>query len=99
MNVLRMMLNDEESHRVTLIVHGYLVGKWAEMLEHECLELSRPGLHVVLDLSGVLFIGRTGLEVLARLSRSGVEITGCSRLITDILEQEGIEVASHTGDS
>ncbi len=97
--MLHILRDDSESHRVVFIVQGHIVARWAEVLERECLELSQSGLDVVLDLSGVLFIGRTGLKVLARLSRSGVEITGCSRLITEILEQEGIEMVWQTHES
>jgi anti-anti-sigma regulatory factor len=82
---------------VALIVQGYIVSEWAGVLEHECAELIRSGLDVVLDLSGVGFISRTGVEVLGRLSRAGAAITGCSPLIADVLEQEGIEVARTNG--
>jgi len=77
---------------MVLIIQGYIVARWADVLERECEGLRQSGLDVVLDLSGVLFISRTGLEVLGRLSRSGVEITGCSKLIAEILEQERIVV-------
>jgi len=89
--VLRILRHDAEDDRVVLILQGRIVAEWAGLLESEGLELSRSGLRVSLDLSGVTFIGRPGLDVLGRLVRAGVEIVGCSALIGDMLEQEGIE--------
>jgi len=90
--VLRILRQEVETHWVVLILQGRIAAEWAGVLERECQELSRSDLLVALDLSGVVFIGRSGLEVLGRLSRTGVEIMGCSPLIADMLEQEGIEV-------
>jgi anti-anti-sigma regulatory factor len=89
LRILRFTLN---SHRVVLILQGLIVAEWADLLEGECLELRQSGLHVALDLSRVTFIGRSGLEVLCRLAHSGVRIKGCSPLVADMLEQEGLKV-------
>jgi anti-anti-sigma regulatory factor len=88
--MLRIRRDNVDAHRVILVLEGHILLEWAELLEHECEELTRSGVHVVLDFSQVFFIGRTGLEVLTRLSRAGVEIFGCSPLIADTLEAEGI---------
>jgi anti-anti-sigma regulatory factor len=89
LRILRFTLN---ARRVVLILQGLIVAEWADLLEGECLELSRSGLQVSLDLSRVSFIGHSGLEVLCRLARSGIRIKGCSPLIADMLEQEGLKV-------
>lgn len=90
--MLRILRIDVEAPWVVLILQGQIVAEWAAFLESECLELSRSGLRVVLDLSGVIFIGLTGLKVLGRLNGKGVGIAGCSPSIADMLEEEGIEV-------
>jgi len=90
--MLHILRVDVESHRVVLILQGQIVDQWANALQRECLELSRAGLRVSLDLTGVVFISRTGFEVLGRLFRNGVEIVACSPLIADMLEQEGVHV-------
>lgn len=95
--MLRILREDKEVHRVVLLLQGHIVAEWAELLERECMELSRCGLRIVLDLSGVVLIGRSGLEVLGRLGRSGFPIVGCSPLIADMLEQEGIDVIRSIG--
>jgi anti-anti-sigma regulatory factor len=83
---------------VSLILLGHIVAEWADLLERECFELSRSGHTVALDLSGVVYIGRSGFEALSRLSRAGVGIIGCSPLIADILEHEGIAASRGFGD-
>ena len=83
---------------MALILQGRIVGDWAELLERECQELLRSGLHVVLDLSEVVFIGRAGLQVLGRLGPTGVRIIGCSPLIAATLTQEGIVVGPNDSD-
>jgi len=89
-----LILRDEdlEARRVALMLQGHIVAEGAEVLERECLELRRSGLRVALDLSGVIFIGRSGLEAIGRLAQAGVDIMACPPLIADMLEQEGIEV-------
>lgn len=96
--MLRIQRDDVAAQRVVLILQGHIVAEWADLLERECVELSRSGLRVALDLSGVVFIGRSGFEALGRLSRAGVGIIGCSPLIADTLEQEGIDVGADLDD-
>ena len=90
--MLHILRVDVEAHRVVLILQGQIVNEWADALQRECLDLGRAGLRAELDLTGVVFISRTGFEVLGRLFRSGVEIVACSPLIADMLEQEGVHV-------
>ena len=77
---------------MVLILEGRIVTEWADVLEEECLALIRSGFRMALDLSGVVFIDRRGVDALDRLGRAGIEIKGCSPLIADMLEQEGIKM-------
>ena len=97
--MLRILRGDSAAQRVVLILQGHIAGAWAEVLERECSELNRTGHQVVLDLAGVAFIGRSGVEALGRLGRAGIAIVGCSPLIADVLEQEGIAVGRATEDA
>lgn len=90
MGMLRIKRDDEDDLRVVLILEGRIAGAWAEFLESECRQLMRDGFRVVLDLSDVFFIGRSGLAALGRLGRDGVRNVGASPLIAAMLEQEGI---------
>ena len=91
MVMLRILRTEPEEGVVVLVLEGHVAGEWVELLDRECSDVRRSGSRVSLDLSGVTFIGRSGLETLGRLGRGGVEVRGCSPLIADMLEQEGIE--------
>ena len=95
--MLRIQRDELDAHTVGLLLHGRIAAEWAELLERECEELSRSGFRVVLDLSEVVFIGRSGLEALGRLNRADVRIVGCSPLIAAMLEQEGITQSEGLG--
>jgi anti-anti-sigma regulatory factor len=92
--MLRISHNDVDAQRVILLLEGHILLEWAELLERECEALLRSGRHVALDFSRVVFIGRTGFEALRRLGRLGVEMVGCSPLVADMLEHEGITAST-----
>ena len=96
--MLRILRQDVDAHQVVLVLLGRIVSEWTEVLERECLELSRSGIDVALDLSGVTFIGRLGLKTIGRLVRSGVRIIGCPPLLGEMLRQDGIEVGLSVRD-
>src|SRR5262245_61698641 len=88
--MLRILRVESEGGRFLLDLQGRIAGEWIDLLEGECTDAIRSGLRVALDLTGVTFIGRSGLEALRRLRAAGVEIGACSPLLADTLEQEGI---------
>jgi len=88
--MLRILREEVVADRVVLVLQGHITAEWAEVLESESVGLSLAGLRVTIDLSEVSFIGRAGLHALGRLVDGGVKIVGCSPLMADMLEQEGI---------
>jgi anti-anti-sigma regulatory factor len=88
--MLRIKRDDVDDRVAVLLLQGRITGAWGFFLESECRDLERSGFRVVLDLSDVVFIGRSGLEALVRLERAGVLIVGCSPLVDAMLEQERI---------
>ena len=90
--MLRIQRHDVNARTVSLVLQGRIAAEWADLLERECAELMRSKLHVVLDLSEVVFIGRYGVEALGRLGRAGVRVIVCTPLIAAMLKQEGIAV-------
>ena len=92
--MLRIRHDDSNSENAVLHLEGNLVAEWADLLERVCEEAGRSGRRVVLDLAGIVFIGRSGFQALGRLSRSGVGITGASPLIADMLASDGISLVS-----
>ena len=96
--MLRILRQDIDAHNVVLVLLGRVVSEWVDVLERECFELSRSGVDVALDLSGVTFIGRLGLETLGRLVRSGIRIIGCPPLLSEVLRQDGIDIGLRVRD-
>ena len=97
--MLRIQRDELDAHTVALLLAGRIALEWADLLERECQELIRSGFRVVLDLSEVVFIGRSGVEVLGRLGKARVRIVGCSPLIAAMLEQEGLVLARDFADA
>jgi anti-anti-sigma regulatory factor len=97
--VLHIVRGDSDASTATLLLQGRVVAEWADLLERECLGLIQAGRAVVLDLSDVVFIGRSGIAALGRLDKAGVRITGCTPLIAAMLEQEGIAARRTTWDA
>lgn len=83
--------------RATLKLEGSVVAEWAALLERECSELLRAATAVSLDLAGVGFVDRAGVEALERLSRAGVEIRCPSGAVASVLLGEGVRV-THDAD-
>jgi hypothetical protein len=91
--MLRITLEETLRPRATLRLEGSVAGEWVALLERECIGLLRAWVALILDLKGVGFVDRAGVEVLRRLGRAGVEIRGCSGTVESVLEGEGIIVA------
>jgi hypothetical protein len=53
---------------------------------------------VSLDLAGVTFVDRAGVQTLERLSRKGVEIRCRPGPVANVLEGEGIRVTQDPDD-
>ena len=51
-----------------------------------------------LELAGVNFVDRAGVDALARLNHAGVEIRCCPGAVTSVLEGEGIRVRRDAND-
>ena len=85
--MLRIRLDDVDAQRVALSLQGRIAGEWADLLEDECHHVMERGLTVVLDLSGVVFVNRSGLDALARLHGAGVRMIGASPLIATMLKE------------
>jgi anti-anti-sigma regulatory factor len=89
---LRITREGGSPSRATLKLEGKVVAEWAALLERECSELLRSRRLVVLDLAGVTFVDRTGVETLERLNSAGVEIRCRPGAVASVLEGEGIHV-------
>ena len=96
---LRITREKATAARARLRLEGSLLREWAALLERECSEVRRSGAEIRLDLEGVGFVDRAGVEALRRLSQAGAEICCRSGPVASVLEGEGIRVVACDGDS
>ena len=94
---LRITREKGSRARTTLKLEGSVIAEWAALLERECSDLLRSRDAVSLDLAGVRFVDRAGVEALERLSRAGVEIRCRSGPVASVLEGEGIRITWDAG--
>lgn len=94
----RITREEGSRSRATLKLEGRVVAEWAALLERECSDLLRSSTSVSLDLAGVGFVDRAGVEALKRLSRAGVEIRCPSGAVASVLLGEGVRVTHDAED-
>jgi ABC-type transporter Mla MlaB component len=96
---LRITREERNGARTRLRLDGRLVAEWAALLERECGNPLQARDTVSLDLAGVNFVDRAGVDALTRLSHAGVEIRCRSGLVASVLEGEGIRVTRDADDA
>jgi len=94
--VLRITQNEGSDSGSILRLEGRVVAEVAAVLETECFELLKNLDEVCLDMGGVSFVDRAGVEVLQRLSLAGVEILCPSGPVASVLEGAGVRVTLDT---
>ena len=95
--MMRITLAQVSDDRTTLRLEGSIGAEWADLLKRECSGLLHAGVSVTLDLSGVDFVDRLGVETLRRLGRGGVEIRCRSGAVASVLEAEGVRITLMPG--
>lgn len=83
--VLRISTH-EAADGTWLTLEGQLVGPWVAELAQACAPLLSQGLRLTLDLAGVSFVGREGLELLWKLRDSQVALRNSSRFVDEQLK-------------
>src|SRR5262245_17606126 len=91
--MLRITRELRSGGHTTLRLEGSLVAEWVDLVAHECSALRRTGA-VSLDLAGVGFVDRAGIDALTRLSSAGVEIRCHPGAVASVLEAEGIRITT-----
>ena len=66
-------------------------------LAWECFGLLHAGVSLTLDLSGVDFVDRRGVESLRHLGQEGVEIRCRCGAVASVLEAEGVRITVDPG--
>jgi len=71
------------SGTVTLILEGRLIGPWVEELRQACKgKLDNPA-SLTLDLAGVAFVDRAGVEFLRSLVDRHARLSNCSPFVAE----------------
>ena len=89
---LRITTESEARFPALLRLEGSLGAEVAAVLERECSGVLRSHGAVSIDLAGVNFVDRAGVEALKRLSRAGVEIRCRPGAVTSVLEGARVRV-------
>ncbi|HKQ63152.1 MAG TPA: STAS domain-containing protein [Candidatus Polarisedimenticolaceae bacterium] len=87
--MLKVTADHTPGERIRLKLEGRVSGPGVEELYDSCNRLLAAGRRLVLDLTGVAFVGRDGLEVLQRLRESGVKLSRPSRFVAEQLGEVG----------
>jgi hypothetical protein len=90
--MLLITLEHASDDRATLRLEGSIGAEWADLLERECSTLLQDGLSVTLELAGVDFVDRLGVETLRRLGIRGVAIRCHWGAVASVLEAEGVRI-------
>lgn len=90
--MMRITCTQISDDRTTLSIEGSIGAEWADLLRRECSGLLRAGVSVTLDLSGVDFVDRHGVETLRRLARDGAVIRCRFGAVASVLEAEAVRI-------
>ena len=88
--MLRLTIRSQTPEQVVQEVHGWVSGKDVEILEQEGTRLFQQTQCLVLDLEGVRFIDRAGIELLQRWSGERLVLRGGSPFVRALLEEHGL---------
>lgn len=89
--MLRITVISQTKEDVVLKVEGQVSGKDVALLEQEGTRWLRDGRCLVLDLSGVRFINRAGIELLQHWSGERIVLRDGSQFIRELLATHGID--------
>lgn len=93
--MLRISAISESETTTTLRLEGHLAGPWIAEFRDACERALVTGRKVTIDLAGVSLIERSGLDLLAALSRRSVVLMHCSPFQEEQLRR-AFETSSET---
>ena len=89
--MLRLTVISETPEEVVLKVEGRVSDESVALLEHEGARWLRKVRCLVLDLTGVQFIGRMGIALLKRWSCERLVLRGGSPFVRSLLTTHGLD--------
>lgn len=80
--------SEKNRDSVRLTLEGSLTGPWVNELEHEWRTIQPAGaIPIVVDLTGVTFVGEEGKVVLKQLWRDGAQFIAAGCCIGHLIEE------------
>jgi hypothetical protein len=80
------IVTEKTGGTVTVRVEGRAIGPWVEELQRSCERALVTGDEVLVDLAGVSFVDREGVEVLRTLGTRGALVVNCSLFVAEQLK-------------
>jgi hypothetical protein len=65
---------------------GQMIGPWVNELRKSLEEVTRAGVTPTIDLKGVSFVDREGVDLLRTLGDRGVAVLNCSSFVAEQLK-------------
>jgi ABC-type transporter Mla MlaB component len=85
--MLRITENRVASNEMILLLEGQLTNHWIEIARETCEQVLSQNNQLVLDVAGVTFADRNGIEFLQTMLQQQVELKNCSPFLTEQLKQ------------
>ncbi len=83
--MLKIEVTEEREGRVTVRLHGRMVGPWVDEVRRTCEPFLGNGHTLTLDFSGVSFVARDGVALCRRLKQGRATFTNCSPFVKEQL--------------
>jgi len=83
--MLKIVMKEGPLEPPVLDLEGQVIGPWVQELDRVCEPILALGAGLCLDLSGVSFVSRDGVELLRRLRDRRTRLLNCSRFVAEQL--------------
>jgi len=86
--MLRISRSNSSEENVTLLLEGRVLNHGIEQLRRACDDILAQGHQLTLDLSGVSFVSRKGINVLHDFESRRVALANCSAFVGEQLRSK-----------
>jgi len=84
--MLKIVMKEGPPETPVVDLEGQVIGPWVQELDRVCEPILARGGGLSLDLSGVSFVSRDGVELLWRLRDRHTRLLNCSRFLAEQLK-------------
>jgi anti-anti-sigma regulatory factor len=84
--MLKIEVDDQLDHRVTVHLEGQMVGPWVDEVRRACEPLLTNGHALTLDFSRVSFVDRAGVALCRRLKQGRATLQNCSPFVKEQID-------------